>query len=151
MTKHIDFEARRADIELSIEHAAFIQYVGAELVHLAYGHATMQVKRRPQLLQNGGFFHGGMVSMMFDCTAAVAASTILPSIIEDYVVTAEFKINMFSPADGERLICRADVLKPGRTLIVVEAKLAVITEDGTEKPVAAGLGTMARTRRPKPL
>jgi uncharacterized protein (TIGR00369 family) len=40
-------------------------------------------------------------------------------------LTAEYKINLLSPADGQRLVAIGRVLKPGRTLIVCQADVFV--------------------------
>lgn len=47
-----------------------------------------------------------------------------------------------SPSTGDRLTCRAEVVKPGRSLTVVEAKVTCRT-DGAEKLVAVALATIA--------
>ncbi len=53
--------------------------------------------------------------------AGAAASTDLQA--GEFVVTAEYKINLLRGARGEKLRCRAEVLKPGRRLAVVEAQV----------------------------
>jgi acyl-coenzyme A thioesterase PaaI-like protein len=37
------------------------------------------------------------------------------------VLTVEYKLNLVAPADGQRLIARGQVVRPGRTLIVTKA------------------------------
>ena len=64
------------------------------------------------------------------------------------VLTAEYKLNFVAPSKGDRLTCRAEVLKPGRTLTVVEAKVTCRTE-GAERLVAVALATIANLDRPK--
>ena len=60
---------------------------------------------------------------------------------EAAVLTAEFKINLLNPADGERFRFVADVVKPGRTLTICEARAyAVKSQD--EKLVATMTGTL---------
>lgn len=44
-----------------------------------------------------------------------------------YVLTAEFKINLLRSAVGETLFCRAQVLKPGKALIIVEAEVFAVS------------------------
>ena len=151
LTNEEIFESQRPAIEASIRRTPFLTYIGAEFVRLAPGHCAMKVRSRPELLQGSGFFHGGMVGTMADCTMAIAASTTLPSLAAEYVVTSEFKLNFLSPAIGPWLISRADVLKSGRLLVTVEAKVFIVSDVGTEKLVAAALGTMARTRAATPV
>jgi acyl-coenzyme A thioesterase PaaI-like protein len=40
------------------------------------------------------------------------------------VLTVEFKINLVAPADGELLIARGSVVRPGRTLTVSRAEVS---------------------------
>jgi acyl-coenzyme A thioesterase PaaI-like protein len=57
------------------------------------------------------------------------------------VLSIEFKINMLAPAEGTRLIARATVIKPGRTIVVCGAEVHA-QQAGGEKLVATMTGTM---------
>jgi hypothetical protein len=57
-------------------------------------------------------------------------------------LTAEYKLHLLSPAMGERLICRARVIKPGRQVAVVAADVFCVT-DGIEKHTATALASIA--------
>jgi len=46
----------------------------------------------------------------------------------EMVLTAEYKINLLRPALGDRLRCRATVLKAGKTLIVAESEVYAVRE-----------------------
>ena len=48
------------------------------------------------------------------------------------VLTAEYKINLVAPGDGDRLIARGSVRKVGRTLVVASVDVFVIKQ-GAEK------------------
>lgn len=56
-------------------------------------------------------------------------------------VTAEYKINMLSPAIGDRLVARGAVVKSGTKITVAEAEIVAV-RDGQEKTVAVALGTL---------
>ena len=116
----------------------FINHVGAELSELARGSCTLAVDRRPELLQQHGLFHGGVTAFLVDnaTTIAAAASRGQPAL------TAEYKLNLLSPASGERLICRARVIKPGRQVAVVAADVFCVI-DGVEKHTATALASIA--------
>jgi len=58
------------------------------------------------------------------------------------VLTAEYKLNLVSPATSERLICRARVIKPGRWVAVVTADVFCVT-DGIEQHTATALASIA--------
>jgi acyl-coenzyme A thioesterase PaaI-like protein len=57
------------------------------------------------------------------------------------ILTVEFKTNLLAPARGERFAFRAQVIKPGRTLTVCEAR-AFAETDGAEILVATMTGTL---------
>jgi acyl-coenzyme A thioesterase PaaI-like protein len=57
------------------------------------------------------------------------------------VLTVEFKVNLLAPAAGERFLARGSVIKPGRTLTVVEAEVAAVSGD-RRVTVAQMLATM---------
>ena len=65
----------------------------------------------------------------------------------EFVVTAEYKINLLRGARGERLHCRAEVLKPGQSLVVVEAE--VFTMDGERRELVAKLNATMAVVRPR--
>jgi len=58
------------------------------------------------------------------------------------VLTVEFKINLLQAARGDRLICRAEVLKPGRRFSVVESEVFSV-DGGEERLVSKMTATMA--------
>ena len=125
------------------EHLAaqgFMKLVGAELVALSPGKCTLAVIQRPELLQQYGMFHGGVTAFLVDNATTVAAMAALkPGRVG---LTAEYKLNLLSPAMGDQLICRAHVVKPGNTLIVVAADVFT-SMDGREKHTATALATIA--------
>ena len=123
-----------------VAQQGFMKHVGAEVLHLAPGECTTTVAHRPELLQNLGYFHGGCIAFLLDNATAIAASTLIRA--GQAVLTAEYKLNFLNPGRGERLICRARVIKPGRTLSVVTGVVYAVDE-GAEKHVATALATIA--------
>ena len=51
------------------------------------------------------------------------------------MLTIEYKVNFLSPAQGERMVARARVVRPGRTVSVCSGDVVAITGDN-EKIVA---------------
>src|SRR5271169_5985467 len=115
---------------------AFCNFIGSTLDELGPGTCTASVANRPELLQYLGMFHGGVSAYLVDHATTVAAATIVQP--GQHVLTAEYKLNLMAPATGERLICRARVLRPGRTMTVVAADVFSVT-GGQEKQTAAAL------------
>lgn len=127
-----------ARIHTNVGRQGFMNLVGAELSDLARGACTLAVERRPELLQQHGFFHGGVTAFLVDNATTIAAATSRGQ----PALTAEYKLNLLSPAAGERLICRARVIKPGRQVAVVAADVFCLT-DGVEKHTATALASIA--------
>lgn len=93
------------------------------------------------LTQQHGYFHGGITGAMADNVAGFAAYTLFQE--NDSGLTAEYKINLIAPAEGDFMIARAEVIKGGRTLIIVKSDVYTKTQD-TEKHIATGLFTIMR-------
>lgn len=113
--------ALRARVARIFDSAPFVADIGLELREVGEGWCETALALAPRHLQHGGVAHAGVVSTLADHTAGAAAQTVCPP--GQTVVTAEFKINLLRPGQGERLECRAVVLKPGRNLHVVEAEV----------------------------
>ena len=82
----------------------------------------------PKHLQQDGYAHSGVRATIADHTAGAAAGKVIATGL--LLPTVEFKINLLRPGRGERLVCEARVLKPRRTLVVVEAEVYGIEEKG---------------------
>lgn len=126
-------------IEGSYAKQQAMQAIGASLTEIGDGTATIELPFRPDLTQQHGFIHAGIVTMIVDTACGYAAFSLMPP--DAAVLTVEFKVNFISPAIGEKLIARGRVLKPGRTLSVCQGEAYAIT-GGKEKLVATMLATM---------
>ena len=133
-----EFVAVAERIQTSVGRQGFMNLVGADLSELARGTCTIAVERRPELLQQHGFFHGGVTAFLVDNATTIAAATSRGQ----SALTAEYKLNLLSPAIGERLICRARVIKPGRQVSVVAADVFCVS-GGIEKHTATALASIA--------
>lgn len=119
----------------------FMRLVGAVPGTIRTGYAEISVDNRPEISQQYGFIHGGIIGFLADNACAGAAGTMRPT-PDALTLTAEYKINLLRPAIGTRAIARGEVIKAGRTQAVVEAP--VYCEDkGEEKLVAIALATVA--------
>ena len=116
-----------------------METIGASIAKVEPGEVTIELPFRPDLTQQHGFIHAGVVTMIVDTACGYAALTRMPA--SAAVLSAEYKINFLSPAEGEKLIARGRVLKPGRTLTVCYGEVHA-KKDGNEKLVATMLATM---------
>lgn len=114
-------------------------FIGAELVELRPGYCEIQLPYRPELSQQDGFFHAGIISTIADSAGGYASYTLMAA--DTRVLTVEYKMNLLAPARGERLIARGQVIKNGRTLVIAKADVGAI-RDGEETLCATLLETL---------
>jgi len=131
-----DFEAR---VRASFGRQGAMTLIGAQLMRVEPGLATIELPYRSDLTQQHGFFHAGMTSAIADSAAGYAAFSLFPA--ASSVLTVEFKINLIAPADGERLVATGRVKKPGRTLTICEFEV-VAHKNGKATVCALGLETL---------
>jgi uncharacterized protein (TIGR00369 family) len=113
--------------------------IGARLAALKPGYCEIELPFRRDLCQQHGFLHAGITTTIADSAAGYAAFSLMPPGAS--VLTVEFKVNLMAPAAGEVFVGRGRVIKPGRTLLAVEADVIARGPDG-EKSVAQMLATM---------
>ena len=130
------FEAR---VRASFEKQRLMQTIGATLAEIRPGHVSIHMPVRDDLTQQHGFLHAGVIAAVADSACGYAALTLMAR--EAAVLSVEFKVNMLAPAAGDAIVARADVIRPGRTIMVCRADVVAITGD-EEKLVAAMQGTM---------
>ncbi len=143
-------QAQITMITRAVGEQGFTRLLGAEILSLDQGMCRLRLRRREELLQQHGLFHGGVISYLVDNAAAIAAGTLLrPG--ED-LLSVEFKVNYLRPAKAAQLVAEARVIKPGRRIVVVSCGVFGWTEEGSSSPttsladdhqVAAGLATIA--------
>lgn len=114
-------------------------YIGAVLERVAPGTVEIGLPYRPQLSQQHGYFHAGMVSTAADSAGGYAAYTLFPA--DASVLTVEFKVNLIAPADGERLRAVGQVIRSGRTLTICELR-AYALKGGKETQCLHGMATL---------
>ncbi len=125
-TSDPDF-AERVRASFAKQHAMTL--IRASLALVEAGRTEIHVPHWTGIEQQHGFVHGGVVGMIADSAAGYAAMTTIAA--EASVLTVEYKMNLVAPADGEQLIARGRVARPGRTLIVTQAEVFAV-KDGKE-------------------
>lgn len=121
-----DFAVR---VSASFAKQQAMALIGASMPVIAPGRTEIHLAHRPEVTQQHGFVHGGVVGMIADSAAGYAAMTCVPA--NASVLTVEYKMNLMSPAAGEKLIARGSVVRAGRTLIVTQAEVFAL-RDGEE-------------------
>ena len=116
-------------VRASFDRQNAMHLIQASLPVVEHGRAEIHLPHWPGVEQQHGFVHGGVVGMIADSAAGYAAMTMVPASAS--VLTVEYKMNLVAPADGEKLIARGQVVRPGRRLIVTRAEVVAV-KDGRE-------------------
>jgi uncharacterized protein (TIGR00369 family) len=111
----------RKAIEDGFSAAAFVDDIGITLIDCGPGWCESRIDISARHLQHGGIVHAGVQATIADHTAGAAATTLLAP--GEFVVTVDFCIHLLRPGSGDAMICRAQVLKPGAAVSVVEAEV----------------------------
>lgn len=117
--------------------------IGARLARVVPGEVEIRVRFRPELTQQHGFLHAGVVTSALDSACGYAALSLMPEGVG--VLTVEFKTNFLAPARGEELIARGRVLRAGRTITVCVADAFMLAGE-VETSVATMLATIITVR-----
>ena len=131
-----NFEERVRD---SFARQTVMTTLGMTLARVAPGEVDIAFEHRPDLTQQHGFLHAGVLATALDSACGYAAFSLMPA--DAAVLSVEFKTNLLRPASGKKFLARAQVLKPGRTVTVCEAKAYAVDGD-SEVLVASMTGTM---------
>jgi uncharacterized protein (TIGR00369 family) len=125
-----DFERR---VRASFDRQGAMRLIGARLDVVGPGYCRVELPYRPDLTQQDGYIHAGIVSAIVDAAGGYAGFTLFPA--DTNVLTVEYKLNLVAPAVGERLIAEAEVVKPGRTLSITRGE--VYAEHGDKRTLCA--------------
>lgn len=126
-----DFAER---VAASFARQGAMQLIGARLQSVEAGRVVIGLAHRSELAQQHGFVHAGILATALDSACGYAASSLMPA--DAGVLTIEFKVNLLAPAKGPRFRLEGQVVKPGRTITVVEGRALQIDPTGAERLVA---------------
>ena len=126
-------------VRASFARQGAMNTIGATLVAVEPGRVVIELPWAQELTQQHGFLHAGMVATAMDTACGYAGFSLMPA--DAAVLTIEYKINLLAPAKGQRFRVEGDVVKPGRTISVVEG-IAYAIDDGREKVVATMNATL---------
>ncbi len=127
--------------------APFMADLGVEPTAVQPGRVTTELVIAPRHRQHTGVVHAGVIAALADHTMGAAAQTM--ALQGRWVLTAEFKTSLLRGASGERLVCEAWVIKPGRQVSFTEAEVYALA-GGERRLVAKASGTMAVTQTDQP-
>lgn len=131
--------SRIEEVRSSFAAQGLMRHFQASLDEIEEGRSVISIPLSEVVTQQHGFFHGGVVGALADTACGYAALSMVPP--GKAGLTAEYKINLISPADGDRLIAVGIVLKPGRMLMVCQGDV-FIEKNGQRKKCAVALMTL---------
>lgn len=120
----------------------FMKLIGAKLESVESGKVVASVERQNTLTQQQGLLHAGVTTTLADSACGYAALSLMPE--DKEVLSVEFKINLMRPCLANKIVATAEVIKPGRRIMIVEA---TVTDADTGKEIARMLATMIPTDR----
>ena len=113
----IDLESARGFFAAS----PFMVDLGIVPIAVDEGMVTTELLLQRRHMQHLGLAHAGVMATMADHSMGAAAQTMAPE--GHWILTAELKTSQLRAGRGERLICEARVIKPGRTISFTEASV----------------------------
>jgi len=126
-------------VRVSFNRQAVMKTVGASIISIEPGYVELEFNHDPKLTQQHGFIHAGIVSTVLDSACGYAAFSLMPK--GSAVLTIEFKVNLLSPAQGEKFIAIGRVKKPGKTITVCDGEIFAV-RNGQKNLAATMTGTM---------
>jgi uncharacterized protein (TIGR00369 family) len=126
------------------DEANFIQDLGVKVVSIEPGKVVTELVTQPKHLQQDTYVHAGVQATMADHTSGAAAGSLMAA--DEIVLTVEFKINLLRPCVGQKLICRAQVLRSGKTITISESEVFAV-DKGVEKLCAKATVTLALVKQ----
>jgi uncharacterized protein (TIGR00369 family) len=129
-----------ARIRSSFDRQALMRTIGATLTRVEPGEVDVALPFREDLTQQHGFLHAAVVTSIVDSACGYAAMTLNPP--GTAVLTIEYKVNFLVPARGERMLARARVLRPGRSVTICAGDVHAEGQAG-ERHIATMIATIA--------
>ncbi len=137
MTEDLDLASARKVLAAQ----PFSALLGARLTAFGKGAATLELDIREELLQQYGYVHGGVLGYAADNASAFAAGTVAGP----RLTTSGLTLDFLRPAKGELLRAHAEVVRAGRTRVVVRCDLTTVDSQGRETLCAVSQGAIAVT------
>ncbi|MBC8267350.1 MAG: PaaI family thioesterase [Rhodospirillaceae bacterium] len=128
-------------LRTSFAKQGVMAHIGAQMGAVSPGYCEIKLPYSDDVSQQHGFFHGGIVGTIADSAGGYAAFSLMGE--GEGILTVEYKLNLMAPADGDMLIARGEVVRPGRSLSVCRADVVVV-KDGVETACAVMQQTLMR-------
>ena len=127
------FAGWQARVRDSFARQGAMALIGAALADVAPGYCAIELAPRPDVSQQHGYVHAGILATLVDSAGGYAAFTLFGQ--DCSILTVEYKLNVLAPAQGERIVAEGFVVKPGRTLAITRGE--VHAERGGQRTLVA--------------
>ncbi len=131
----------RATIVDAFAKSPFLVDNGIVFVDCGPGWCEAQVTMSPRHLQHTGVPHAGVIATLADHTAGGAAMTLAAA--GYFVLTTNLNVSLLRGLAAKRLVCRAEVVKPGRQVSFAESTVEAELESGERRIVARATVTLS--------
>ena len=131
-----DYERKVID---SFNRQDVMHTLNASIDRVLPGRVEISFPYHRSLTQQHDFIHAGIISTILDSACGYSAFSLMP--VNAGILTVEFKVNLLSPAKGERFRAIAEVKKPGKTITVATGDMYACSGE-TEKLIATMTGTL---------
>jgi uncharacterized protein (TIGR00369 family) len=118
ITQNSDF---KNTIIQKLDGQHFMHHIGAKLTVIEKAYIEAELQMEQQHLQQAGFTHGGVTATLCDLVTGFAAFSLVA--LGEAVVTADLKVSYLNPGDGDKLIAKGWVNKPGQMLHFCEGEV----------------------------
>jgi acyl-CoA thioesterase len=116
---------------------ALRHFLGMEVVGAGAGHARARITVADEHRNPNGVVHGAVYFAMVDTAMGAATMSTLPD--GRYCTSVEVQMRFIRPAADGILVADASVLKTGRSVVHLEARV----HDGDDRLIATSGGTFA--------
>ncbi len=121
--KNMPDEVRKAteDVRQRIKESHAVRGMGFAVERVEVGLVIFTMRVRQRHRQMHGVVHGGILAMLADTVAAIAAYTTVPRGTE--IATIEMKINFLEAVAEGEIRAEGRVLRTGRNFVVTECEI----------------------------
>ena len=112
---------RLQHVRVSFRKQGFMRLLHARISRLEKGLVEIRASNRPELSQQDGFVHAGVMATLADNAAGYATLSLLPP--GSRVLAVEFKLSFIRPAVGRAIRARGRVRKLGKTIALCEIEV----------------------------
>jgi uncharacterized protein (TIGR00369 family) len=138
-------DERRDAIRASFERQGMMKALGACLIDMAPGRVVVALPYSAAVSQQHGTFHGGAIGALADIAGGYAGMSVLAAGSE--VTTVEYKINLLAARSGGELRATGRVVRAGNRVVVTQADVEHVAEDGRRTALAVMQQTLVPVDR----